>query len=194
MVIISTSITESELVELKKFGKKFNAKIVNDYSDEVTHLVTLEAKPNSNTTTRTLKYLKSLLTHKWLLNFSWIVDSLHNGNLEDECDYELLGITKQTQEKLGAPKRSREAANINLFDGKQFYIDKFSSKSALPKPSFEELIKIGGGQLISSDKEIEDSTYVLIDAATFNRSKFKARKNAISTINFLNCVSDFRFD
>lgn len=138
IVIISTSITESELKILNKFAKRFNAKIVNEFSDEVTHLVTLETKPDTRLTTRTLKYLKSLLSHKWLLDFKWIKSSMENDQLADECDYELLGITKQTEDRLGAPKRSRESSTVNLFEGKQFYIDgKFGPKCGLPKNDYK---------------------------------------------------------
>lgn len=191
MVIISTSITEAELLLLKKFAKKFNAKVVNEFSDDVTHLVTLEAKPNL--TTRTLKYLKSLLSHKWLLNFNWIRSSLENDELADESEFELLGITKQTDDQLGAPKRSREN-QVKLFEGKQFYIDgKFGPKSALPKNDLRDLVTVGGGEVIESEKSVQDDTYIIIEASTLSKSKYKNRANAISTADFLNCVSDFRF-
>ena len=193
LVIISTSITDAELLLLKKFAKRFNAKIVNDFSDDITHLVTLEAKDHPNRTTRTLKYLKSLLSHKWLLNFNWIRSSLDNDELANESDFELLGITKQTDDQLGAPRRSRENP-VGLFEGKQFYIDgKFGPKSGLPKSDYRDLVVVGGGEVIESEKSVQDDTYIIIDAATLNKSKYKERANAISTTNFLNCVSDFRF-
>lgn len=193
MVIISTSITDAELSLLKKFAKRFNAKIVTEFSDEITHLVTLEAKDQPGQTTRTLKYLKSLLTHKWLLNFNWIRSSLDQDELADESDFELLGITKQTADQLGAPKRSRENP-VGLFEGKQFYIDgKFGPKSGLPKSDYRDLVKVGGGEVIESEKSVQDDTYIIIDAASMSKSKYKDRANAISTTNFLNCVSDFRF-
>lgn len=190
MVIISTSITEAEISLLKKFAKKFNAKVVNEFSEEVTHLVTLEMKPNL--TTRTLKYLKSLLTHKWLLSFNWIVTSLENDELADESEFELLGITKQTEDQLGAPKRSRENP-MKLFEGKQFYIDgKFGPKCGLPKADYGDLVRVGGGEVIELEKNIQDDTYIIIDTGSMARSKFKDRANAMSTADFLNCVSDFR--
>lgn len=149
--------------------------------------------PNSNITTRTLKYLKSLLAHKWLLKFDWITSSLENDKLEDESNFELLGITKQTEANLGAPKRSRENASFNLFEGKQFYIDgKFGPKSGLPKNDYRDLVKIGGGELLESEKDVQEDTYIIIDATTMNKSKYKDYKNAVSTNNFLNCVSDFK--
>jgi len=195
LVIISTSITENEVKILNKFAKKFNAKIVNDYSEEITHLVTLETKPNSRLTTRTLKYLKSLLAHKWLLDFKWIKESLEQNQLVDESDYELIGITKQTDDNLGAPKRSRESQNTNLFEGKQFYIDgKFGPKSGLPKNDYKELVKVGGGELIESDKNIQDDTYIIIEANSVSKSKYKGMKKTLTTTDFLNCVSDFKFD
>ena len=193
ITIISTSITDAELSLLKKFAKRFNAKIVNEFSDDITHLVTLEAKGHPNLTTRTLKYLKSLLSHKWLLNFNWIRSSLDNDELANESDFELLGITKQTDDQLGAPKRSRENPT-GLFEGKQFYIDgKFGPKSGLPKTDYRDLVVVGGGEVIESEKNVQDDTYIIIDAATLSKSKYKDRANAVSTTNFLNCVSDFRF-
>jgi len=195
MVIISTSITENELKLLNKFAKKFNAKIVNEFSEEVTHLVTLESSKDSKLTTRTLKYLNSLLAHKWLLDFNWIKESMDKDKLMDEADYELLGITKQTKDKLGAPKRSRESGELKLFEGKQFYIDgKFGPKCGLTKNDYKGLVKVGGGDVIENEKEIDDDTYFIIEFAYMNKSKFKGRKNSLSTTDFLSCVSDFKFD
>lgn len=187
IVIIATSITEKEIKKLDKFAKKFNAKIVNEFSDEITHLVTLEAKPNL--TTRTLKYLKSLLTHKWLLKFDWIQDSLNNNELVDEDEYELLGITKQADIDLGAPKRSREKQTM-LFENKKFLIDgKF--KSGLSKKDYEDLITIGGGEIVDLNN-LKDDDFVVIEPGF--KSVFKGRSNTFSTTDLLNYISNFEFD
>ncbi|KAM7448499.1 BRCA1-associated RING domain protein 1 [Porites harrisoni] len=148
-VLLATGLSSGQKTKLQRCSQILNAKIVNEFSLSVTHIVT--ATNSKGVCPRTIKYLNGVVTGKWIVNYDWIEKCLRRKSWIDETAYEITGTNDAAVE---APKRAR----INsvkqlpaLFDGCQFY---FYGEFCPPHPAKEDLIqmvKFGGGKILSRE-------------------------------------------
>ncbi|CAG5118141.1 unnamed protein product [Candidula unifasciata] len=153
LCLLGTALSKNEHSLLLKCAKMLRAKVVDDFSTEVSHLVTgVNAEGRCP---RTLKYLNVVLAGQWVVNTKWLATCLEHNIRAPEEDFEIAGCTNNPQTL--APKKSREnkyAQLPGLFDGCQFY---FHGKFNYPTPSREELaslVKSGGGVILTREPRL----------------------------------------
>ncbi|KAI1288111.1 Breast cancer type 1 susceptibility -like protein [Halotydeus destructor] len=150
MVLLGTSLDDEQKDVLKKFAKTFEGKVVDEFTNKVTHIVG-SVIGATQTTVRTLKYMKGLVSNKTLVSIQWALDSIKEKQVQEATDYELKGTKNQAKENLGAPQRSRETRE-KIFEDTLVYFDgKFSGKQEAKLPNKEELValvELGGGRVI----------------------------------------------
>ncbi|KAI7906609.1 uncharacterized protein BX663DRAFT_497071 [Cokeromyces recurvatus] len=113
------------------------------FEDSVTHLVT--SVNNRGLCRRTIKYCHGLLTGKWIVDVSWLLNSLQARKWLPMSDFEVQG--DQQSGLTHAPKRARLNGGGVLLKGMTFYLcGVFKGKHS--KADLLALCKSGGGQVI----------------------------------------------
>jgi len=143
-ILWTRNISEANVVKLKRLCRKEGIKFVEDFDEEVTHLVTGEARGICKT--RSMKYLMGVMHGCWVLSERWIEDSIKHGAFREEEAYEIQGDPCA----LGAPRKSRmDAASRKIFGGYIFHIA--GHKKGGQNETITRIIRcieLGGGQLL----------------------------------------------
>lgn len=143
-ILWTRNISEANVVKLKRLCRKEGVKFVEEFDEEVTHLVTGEA--GGLCKTRSMKYLMGVMHGCWVLSEQWIEDSMRDGIFREEETYEIQGDPCA----VGAPRKSRmDAASRKLFDGYFFHIaghKKGGQNETIAR--IIHCIELGGGQLL----------------------------------------------
>ncbi|XP_012269615.2 breast cancer type 1 susceptibility protein homolog [Athalia rosae] len=88
LCFVCSCLTLSQVQTVKELARTHNADYTAVYKPEVTHLIVEENETNS--ASRTLKYLLSVAHKKWILSYRWVADSMNQKRLKQEEDYEVL--------------------------------------------------------------------------------------------------------
>ncbi|KAI8097135.1 uncharacterized protein BX664DRAFT_325638 [Halteromyces radiatus] len=111
--------------------------------DNVTHLIT--SVNEHGLCTRTNKYLLGILTGKWIVNPSWLTDSVHAGYWLPEEKYQVIG--DKSSGKTHGPERGRQQQTDALLFGWRFFLyGEFSNHET--KLNLLQLIRTGGGKVL----------------------------------------------
>ncbi|CAL1525972.1 unnamed protein product [Lymnaea stagnalis] len=153
LYFMGTALSKDQQLLLKRCATFLHAKIVENFSPEVTHLVT--GVNAEGMCPRTLKYLHGVLAGKWIVSTDWLVSCIENCNLISEDKFEVKGCCSM-KNSLGPQKGrlNRLQQLPGLFDGCQFY---FHGKFNSPTPSREELVslvRLGGGVLLTREPRL----------------------------------------
>ncbi|XP_061185474.1 BRCA1-associated RING domain protein 1-like [Saccostrea echinata] len=147
---LSTGLSRDQKITLQKCATKLQAKVTEDFSHEVTHIVTSCNK--NGLCPRTMKYLQGVLTGRWIVNMDWVEMCLEYGMKVCEEAFEIPGTSSDPESHSAQKGRvNRQQQLPGLFDGCQFY---FSGNFEYPTPDKEELIdlvKLGGGHVIQRE-------------------------------------------
>jgi len=152
--IIHTGLDLKQKKVVEKCAKMLDAKVVEQFSDEVTHVVT--AVDNDDLCSRTMKFLLGVITGKWIISYDWILKSLEKHEWLCEEEFEVKGCPGAST---GTPSKARINAVKQfppLFDGCSFY---FSGEfhSTPSKAEYLDLIKLGGGIILHREPKAETS-------------------------------------
>ncbi|XP_065897466.1 BRCA1-associated RING domain protein 1-like isoform X2 [Dysidea avara] len=157
VVLLGTSLKVSQKAQFVHASKKFNAKICDTFTTDVTHVVTPVDK---GCCPRTLKYLYAVAAAKWIVSYNWITDSLSKNEWADETLYEVRGCTTSTECICSeAPRKSREnlaKGAPGIFDGCQFY---FYGTFIPPKASKEDLtylVTLANGVILNREPKSDN--------------------------------------
>lgn len=148
---------------MKKFKIKFDCQFAKDFSKKVTHLVVYPVKDEEGNVRakRSVKYLKALLQGVYIVSYSWVLDSVVEGQIKDESHY----IVDGDDYHLGTPTQMLiTSGNHKLFHGM-----KFSVVGNVPPVSFtmkdiKELVTLGGGKYLDPQTmgASDSTTYKII--------------------------------
>eukprot|EP01091_Cochliopodium_minus_P010193 TRINITY_DN2656_c0_g1_i1.p1 TRINITY_DN2656_c0_g1~~TRINITY_DN2656_c0_g1_i1.p1 ORF type:complete len:1030 (+),score=414.49 TRINITY_DN2656_c0_g1_i1:260-3091(+) len=202
-IILCSGLKSEELKQTKLLCVKLGGRLVKQWSDEVTHLVT-NVDPETKTTKRTVKYLLSILSGNWVVSFDWVENCLSQQKWSSESKFEVKG---DNFGEAGTPTKSRmkiRSANIQrrLFQGKKFYF--YGEFKAPSKDELELLIQVGHGKVLEdipkkpqSIKQLSklDDDYLICDPS-FNEKSFSElyKQTGRDPINFqfiLDCISKY---
>lgn len=154
VVLLHTNLSEKQKEQLQKFTQMVKADIVDNFSQEVTHVIT--SCDNNGNSTRTMKVLLGILSGKWIMNFQWIEVCLEYKQKVDEEVFEVQG-TKNHPNSQG-PKKSRKNLEQKfppLFDGFYFYLHGQFHKPTPEREDILNLIHLGGGKILSREPREE---------------------------------------
>eukprot|EP00818_Percolomonas_sp_WS_P003854 CAMPEP_0117452170 /NCGR_PEP_ID=MMETSP0759-20121206/9449_1 /TAXON_ID=63605 /ORGANISM="Percolomonas cosmopolitus, Strain WS" /LENGTH=476 /DNA_ID=CAMNT_0005244921 /DNA_START=200 /DNA_END=1627 /DNA_ORIENTATION=+ len=156
VVVITTGLDEGDRQIVEQVMQIIGGRFVNDFSSEVTHVVT-SVSPTEGTAKRTVKYACGVLQGCWIVSMDWIVESLENKRWLNEKCFEVSGDTKD----IGAPAKGRErrlAKRPPIFQGvKVLFCGDFSSPYP-PRNDLELISETGGAQLIEDVASEYDRT------------------------------------
>ncbi|KAI8489949.1 BRCA1-associated RING domain protein 1 [Branchiostoma belcheri] len=150
VVALATGLDNKQREALEQCMLVLDGKVVKTFSDQVTHLVT--ACDEAGHCPRTIKYLRGVLTGKWIVSFKWVSACLEQQQCVPEGPYEVLGTTAKPG-STGASKGriNKEQQLPGLFDGCHFFLHgKFQSPTP-PRKELLELIADGGGGVLTRE-------------------------------------------
>ncbi|CAH1788293.1 unnamed protein product [Owenia fusiformis] len=155
MVLLGTGLKREQKTKLQKLAGLLNAELMNEFSYQVTHVVTEVNKDGH--CPRTLKFLSALLTGKWIVNFEWVANCVEYRQRVSEEPFEVPGCS--TCPGSLAPMTARtnmEQQLPGLFDGCQVYLKGEMEYPTPPKDQLSMLIKFGGGKLLTREPKLEN--------------------------------------
>jgi len=136
IVVSAFNLDDKEI--LTKFVKKVkDTNFQSDFDENTTHVL---VKPTEEKTPRTMKVLQGIANGLWILDISWLEESVKNGSWVKEDGHE-------TDYFPGASlaRKAKAAGKPLLFDGLKFYINR-------PKVAGQEnlfsLLSSAGGKLV----------------------------------------------
>ncbi|KAK3109008.1 hypothetical protein FSP39_021013 [Pinctada imbricata] len=150
LCFLSTGLSREQKGVLQKCAGLLRAQIVDEFTPLVSHVITSVNK--DGVCPRTIKYLQSVLTGKWIVSMEWIAMCLEYEDRVCEDAFEVPGASS-TPESL-APQKGRlnsQKQLPGLFDGCQFY---FQGTFEYPTPRREDLVglvKLGGGKVLTRE-------------------------------------------
>ena len=107
----SENMKEEEEEDESQSIINYQVEVVDYFEPTISHLIINTSSSSSSSSssriakTRTLKYLKSLLCGKWILDVRWVKDSIKSGVILREEEYEIFKDAKSTMGD--GPKRAR---------------------------------------------------------------------------------------
>lgn len=184
-VFLGSGLKKKMLEQILVFSYCVEGTLASDWNENVTHLV---VQSENKITARTIKYLLAALKGIWIVDYSWITQSLLAESWLDESEFEVYGDTsfangipklaresREEREKQGAPFRK-------LFESQKFYFP-FPDSLTLPsRGELEKLIKCGGGVLLdrapkrpdSLEETMAASTHLIVDRAHCSEAQAKS--------------------
>ncbi|CEM15557.1 unnamed protein product [Vitrella brassicaformis CCMP3155] len=147
VVLLGSSLSNQQQSVLDRFADRSGCRVVPSYSPEVTHLIV-----RSKECRRTVKFLKALLTGKWILAFDWVSRCLSGNRWLSEDGYE---VSKDMTTGAPIPPRRQRTHDTmgRLFGGLRFY---FLGTFTDPLPTASEvkdLLELGGGCVVTTSPQ-----------------------------------------
>ncbi|XP_051998907.1 BRCA1-associated RING domain protein 1 [Xyrauchen texanus] len=155
VVLIGSLLTQTQQKQLAKAAKLLGGKQVESFTSAVTHVVV----PDDPATASTLTTLQGILNGCWILRFSWVSCSLQAGSWAGEGEYE-------AGEGSLRARVNRGSLLPPLFDGCFFYL--LGSFHKPPKHELLQLVKEGGGHLLSRQPKPDSDVTQTLSAAAYH--------------------------
>lgn len=149
LCFVCSSLTLQQIHNVKAFARKHNAEYTVDFIPQVTHVIVETDERDS--ASRTLKYLLGVAHKKWILSYRWVTDSLSQGRLLEEEDYEVL----DSENEEPGPRRSRLS--------KEGLFDTFAFACIKPFPDItidqlQDLLTSTGGTVVQTLEDLASVT------------------------------------
>ncbi|CAO3594518.1 unnamed protein product [Absidia cylindrospora] len=190
--VMCTSLTENDDAKLDSamsmaIDSSLKMEIYSDVRDldNVTHLIT--SVNEQGLCTRTIKYLLCIITGKWIVNTSWMIESVQAGYWLPEENYQVVG--DKTSGITHGPERGRRQRQgmdnddpVRFFgkdDMRFFFYGDFSDHDT--KIKLLQLVRKGGGKIVSRrpplDQLRHDGLVIIVsslDEMLYSRKKVHA--------------------
>uniref|UniRef100_A0A4X1TRE2 Breast cancer type 1 susceptibility protein homolog n=1 Tax=Sus scrofa TaxID=9823 RepID=A0A4X1TRE2_PIG len=112
--IVASGLTPKEYTLVQKFARKHYITLTNLITEETTHVI---MKTDAEfVCERTLKYFLGIAGGKWVVSYFWVTQSIKEGKMLDEHDFEVRGDVVNGRNHRG-PKRARESQDRKIFKG-----------------------------------------------------------------------------
>ncbi|OWF40680.1 BRCA1-associated RING domain protein 1 [Mizuhopecten yessoensis] len=108
--LLGTALNRDQKIALQRCAALLNAKVVQDFCPEVTHVIT--SSNQDGQCPRTIKYLMAVLQGKWVLNMDWVNTCLEYGSRVSEEAFEVPGTS--TNPNTLAPQRGRTNSRLQV--------------------------------------------------------------------------------
>ncbi|KAK3542787.1 hypothetical protein QTP70_002990 [Hemibagrus guttatus] len=154
VTLIGSKLTAAQQNHLTKAAGVLGAKRVETFSSAVTHVMVPDGPMPS-----TLTVLQGILSGCWVLSFTWLDQCLQQGHWIEESGFEAGQ----------GPQRSR-ANRVSLlpplFNGCFFYL--LGSFHKPPRDELVQLVRAGGGQLLSRQPKADSDVTQTVMAAAYH--------------------------
>ncbi|XP_078572774.1 uncharacterized protein LOC144859761 isoform X2 [Branchiostoma floridae x Branchiostoma japonicum] len=150
VVALATGLDAKQRSALEQCMQVLDGQVVTTFCDHVTHLVA--ACDDNRRCPRTIKYLRGVLTGKWIVSFKWVSACLEEQQHVPEGPYEVLG-TAAKPDSTGARRGrlNKEQQLPGLFDGCHFFLHGKFQPPTPPRKELIELIRAGGGGVLARE-------------------------------------------
>ncbi|XP_057294212.1 breast cancer type 1 susceptibility protein homolog isoform X2 [Hydractinia symbiolongicarpus] len=158
-VIMTSRLSKKQVNACTKVCQKLGAKIVQTYSESVTHLVVVADENNAVAKmSYTYKYLMSLVAGLWIVDFKWIMDSFQNDLFVKEEKYEVKGDPAADHQDIPKLYRRARSKNYCLFDGYRMCLVGKFEQSQIGRDQLLSLLRKSGAEIVYSLNELKCSS------------------------------------
>ncbi|XP_028636496.1 breast cancer type 1 susceptibility protein [Grammomys surdaster] len=142
--MVVSGLTPKEVMIVQKFAEKYHLTLTDAITEETTHVI---MKTDAEfVCERTLKYFLGIAGGKWIVSYSWVIQSILKRKLLNVHEFEVKGDVVTGRNHQG-PKRSRESQE-KLFKGLQVYCcEPFTN---MPKDELERMLQLCGASVVKT--------------------------------------------
>ncbi|XP_054849665.1 breast cancer type 1 susceptibility protein [Eublepharis macularius] len=153
MSLVASGLFPDELRLVQKFARKTRSTWSATISDDTTHVV---MKTDEDLVCeRTLKYFLGIAARKWVVSYQWILQSLKEGRVLNEGDFEVRGDIISGRNHQG-PKKARESSAGKLFQGLEICC--YGPFTDMQKEQLEWMVELCGASLVKQPHLFSRST------------------------------------
>ncbi|GAB1296876.1 Breast cancer type 1 susceptibility protein homolog [Apodemus speciosus] len=140
--MVVSGLTPKEVMIVQKFAEKYHLTLTDAITEETTHVI---IKTDAEfVCERTLKYFLGIAGGKWIVSYSWVIQSIQERKLLNVHEFEVKGDVVTGRNHQG-PRRSRESQE-KLFKGLQVYCcEPFTN---MPKDELERMLQLCGASVV----------------------------------------------
>ncbi|XP_015741533.1 breast cancer type 1 susceptibility protein isoform X2 [Coturnix japonica] len=143
MSIVASGLNQSEHLMVQKFARKTQSAFSNHITDGTTHVVM--KTDEELVCERTLKYFLGIAGRKWVVSYQWIIQSLKEGRILDEENFEVKGDVINGRNHQG-PKRARQSLAEKIF--KDFEICCYGPFTGMSTGHLEWMLELCGASVV----------------------------------------------
>ncbi|XP_015593897.1 uncharacterized protein LOC107267127 isoform X3 [Cephus cinctus] len=191
LCFLCTALTTEQIKNVQRFAKLVGAEFTTVFHPEVTHVIVATDSEN-NSIPRTLKYLQAIAHKKWVVSYSWVLDSLKQGILLEEEKYEPVDVFSSEP----ASRKSRLYQDA-LFEGFAFLcVGPFEGATV---ENYEDLVRCTGGHVVQTLDALAASNhqwkFIIIPDVIHDNELigWYRRTKAVPVLNewLLECISQY---
>ncbi|XP_050416492.1 BRCA1-associated RING domain protein 1 isoform X2 [Patella vulgata] len=155
LCFLGTALSRDEKIQIQKCASVLQARVVEEFCPEVTHVITSCNK--DGLCPRTIKYLHAILAGTWVVNMAWVSTCIEYGSRVSEEAFEIPGTSTNADSRAAYKGRlNRKQQLPGLFDGCQFYFHGIFEYPTPEKEQLMELVKAGGGKVLSREPKLQN--------------------------------------
>ncbi|NXJ13254.1 BRCA1 protein, partial [Odontophorus gujanensis] len=143
MLIVASGLNQSEQLMVQKFARKTQSAFSNHITDGTTHVIMKTDK--ELVCERTLKYFLGIAGRKWVVSYQWIIQSLKEGRILEEENFEVKGDVINGRNHQG-PKRARQSLTEKIF--KDFEICCYGPFTDMTTGHLEWIVELCGASVV----------------------------------------------
>uniref|UniRef100_A0A8C0I1E6 Breast cancer type 1 susceptibility protein homolog n=1 Tax=Balaenoptera musculus TaxID=9771 RepID=A0A8C0I1E6_BALMU len=141
--MVASGLTPKEFVLVHKFARKHHITLTNLITEETTHVI---MKTDTEfVCERTLKYFLGIAGGKWVVSYFWVTQSIKEGRMLDEHDFEVRGDVVNGRNHQG-PKRARESQDRKIFKGLEICC--YGPFTNMPTDQLEWMVHLCGASVV----------------------------------------------
>ncbi|XP_059733751.1 breast cancer type 1 susceptibility protein homolog isoform X8 [Bos taurus] len=141
--MVASGLTPKELMLVQKFARKHHVTLTNLITEETTHVI-MKTDPEF-VCERTLKYFLGIAGGKWVVSYFWVTQSIKEGKMLDEHDFEVRGDVVNGRNHQG-PKRARESRDKKIFKGLEICC--YGPFTNMPTDQLEWMVQLCGASVV----------------------------------------------
>ncbi|XP_077169216.1 breast cancer type 1 susceptibility protein isoform X2 [Paroedura picta] len=143
MSLVASGLLLEDLRLVQRFARKTKSTWSKAISKDTTHVI---MKTDEDLVCeRTLKYFLGIAARKWVVSYQWVLQSLKEGSLLSEEDFEVRGDIINGRNHQG-PKRARESPPGKLFQGLEICC--YGPFTDMQREQLEWMVELGGASLV----------------------------------------------
>ncbi|CAO3681408.1 unnamed protein product [Umbelopsis ramanniana] len=189
-VVMATHLPPSfTQTELNNIVHGLNGRVVDNFSQEVTHIVT--TTDQKNLARRTLKYLQGIVCGIWIVDKAWLEKCKIAGRFVTEDDDEVDG--DEASDRISIPRIARLAKAANepgLFQGLE--VTFWGSFYGPSKDELTSLIRFGDGIVWEASDNLPKGVIVIYDMRDTSSHQGFMFKEAVNAAWILDSISCYR--
>ncbi|NXH11940.1 BRCA1 protein, partial [Bucco capensis] len=143
MSLVASGLSHSEHLMVQKFARKTQSTLSNHIAEGTSHLIM--KTDEELVCERTLKYFLGIAGGKWVVSYQWIIQSLKEGRVLDEENFEVRGDVINGRNHQG-PKRARESLTEKIF--KDFEICCYGPFTDMTTEHLQWMVELCGASVV----------------------------------------------